>query len=86
MQLPFLANGSPNGLLSRTIKSAVLLVLISLGAIQVLAQIVVPAPKDQETRLARAIQDPQTTGSISAAARNTVFNPCLIGIGLPEPR
>lgn len=86
MRLSFLAERSPNGLLNRTIKSAVLLVLVSLGAIQILAQLVTPAAKDAQPRLARAIDDPQTTGSIKAGARSTILDPCRVGGARPEPR
>lgn len=86
MRLSSHAVRSPSGILSRTIRSAVLLVLISLGAIQVLAQVVAPSSMRPEVRVARNGADPETTGSIASAARGTVFNPCLVGLGRTEPR
>ena len=78
--------GAPraHGTIAWALRSAAVAALVGLAATHYLARI--SAPAGDAVRLAkagsgRAIQDPETTGSITAGVRAVRIDPCTIPLG-----
>ena len=73
-------------LLPWAVKLCLMVALVGFGASQYLSWMIGAATMQRDTRIARGLDDPETTGSIASQARGVAIDPCAASLTLKSTR